>query len=89
MQNLFRNSRIFLGSIQRSCSSENLIRTTYFAEEKLLSCLVTGKAKTGWFSDIVTYCYRNLSSHLFMEICNFVRVITIRPGEGGGGGGLE
>ena len=49
--------------------------TSYFAADCFL--LLAGRAKTGWHSNTVICCYRNLLSISYViDICNFVRLDT-------------
>ena len=55
---------------QKSCSTQHTIAGTFFL-------LLTGRAKTGWHSNTVNRCYKNLLSPSFaLDICNFVRLDT-------------
>ena len=58
---------------QKSCSSEKLFLASYFAGDYFL--MLAGRAKTGWHSNTVICCYRNLLSISYViDICNFVRL---------------
>ena len=54
---------------------EKLFHTTYFAGNILF--LLVARTKTGWYSNTVIRCYRNLFSLSFViDLCNFVRCDT-------------
>ena len=81
---LTRSKASFFGIVQRSCSSEKLSYTTYFAGNFFL--FLAGRAKIGWHFNmpIVIRCHSNLLSLSFvMDICNFVRFLNIFLGSYG------
>ena len=65
-----------MGTVLREHTTElflkKLFHKTYLAGN-FFFCQA-GRAKTGWHSDTVIRCYRNLS--FVMDICNFVRLGT-------------
>ena len=72
-------SRAYDGAVpQKSCSTHHtLLGTVFFCWLEAGDCflLLAGRAKTGWHSNTVICCYRNLLSISYIvDICNFVRL---------------